>query len=164
MKRQRTIAAAPVRSAAEAWQVVSTLLADTLESSPAIPVGSVAQELAPLYGLAPALIAGGHFESKGLVLVDVDLHLTVSVMTADAALEVEENPNPVPGGASATAEWTLYLPQAGPLNASIAAVVKKSAHLSAYPPPKSAPSAKAKGSSRDSLIDVEALRKMEMKQ
>ena len=163
MKRQRTIAAAPVRSAAEAWQVVSTLLADTLERSPAIPVGSVDQELAPLSGLGPALIAGGHLESKGLVLVDVDLHLTVSVMTADAALEVEENLNPVPGGASATEGWILYLPQVGPLDTSIAAAVKKSSHLSADPPPTSAPSAKTEGRSRESLIDVEALRKMEIK-
>ena len=163
MKRQRTIAAAPVRSAAEAWQVVSTLLADTLERSPAIPVGSVDQELAPLYGFGPALIAGGHLESKGLVLVDVDLHLTVSVMTADAALEVEENLNPAPGGASTTEGWILYLPQAGPLDKSIAAAVKKSAHLSADLPPTSAPSAKAEGRSGGSLIDVEALRKMEIK-
>ena len=163
MKRQRTIAASPLRSAAEAWQVVSTLLADTLEHSPAIPVGSVDEELAPLSGLGPALIAGGHLESKGLVLVNVDLHLTVTVMTADAALEVEENLNPVPGGASATEGWILYLPQAGPLDTSIAAAVKKSSHLSADPPPTSAPSAKTGGRSRESLIDVEALRKMGIK-
>ncbi len=163
MERRRTIAAAPIRSAAEAWQVVSSLLADTLERSPAIPVGSVAQELAPLNGLGPALIAGGHLESESLVLVAVDLHLTVSVMTADAALEVEENLKPVPGGANATERWVLYLPHAGPLDASIVAVVKTSAYLSADPPPTSAPSAKAESRSRELLIDVEALRKMEMK-
>ena len=164
MERRRTIAAAPVRSASEAWQVVSTLLADTLERSSAISVGSVAQELATLYGLGPALIAGGHLESKGLVLVDVGLHLTVSAITADAALQVEENLNPVPGGASATEGWILYLPQVGALDAIIAEVVGKSAHLSADPPPTSAPAARAEGRSRESLIDVEALRKMETKQ
>ena len=65
MKRQRRIAAAPVRSASEAWQVVSTLLADTLEQSPNVSAGSVAETLAPLAGLGPALIAGGHLESRG---------------------------------------------------------------------------------------------------
>lgn len=164
MERQRTIAAAPVRSAAEAWQVVSTLLADTLERSPAIPVGSVVQELEPLFGLGPALIAGGHLESKGLVLVDVGLHLTISIMTADAALKVEENLNPVPRGASTIEGWILYLPQVGALAASIAAAVKKSAHLSADPPPTSAPTSKAESHSRESLIDLEALRKMGTKQ
>ena len=160
MKRERTIAAAPVRSAAEAWQVVSTLLADTLERSPAIPAGSVVRELKPLNGLGPALIAGGHLESKGLVLVVDGLHLTISVMTADAALKVEENLNPVPGGASATEEWILYLPQAGALDVSIVAAVEKSVHLSADSPPTSAPAAKVEGSSGKSLIDLEALRKM----
>ena len=78
MKRQRTIAAAPVRSASAAWQVVSTLLADTLERSPNVSAGSVTETLVPLAGLGPALIAGGHLDSRGLVLVDVGLHLTSS--------------------------------------------------------------------------------------
>ena len=160
MERHRTIAAAPVRSAADAWQVVSTLLAETLERSQAIPAGSVTMKLAPLSGLGPALIAGGHLESKGLVLVDVGLHLTVSVMTAAAALKVEENLNPVPGGANATDGWILYLPQVGPLDASIAAAVKNSSHLSADTPPTSAPAAKAAGRDGESPIDLEALRKI----
>ena len=163
MKRRRTIAAAPVRSAAAAWQVVSTLLADTLERSAAIPAGSVVQQLAPLEGVGPALIAGGHLETRGLVLVDVDLHLTVAVLTADAALSVDENLNPVPGGASATTEWILYLPDAGPLNSSIAVVVKNSSHLSAGPAPSSPPAAKSADRSTTTLVDVEALRRMGMK-
>ena len=160
MKRQRTIAAAPVRSASQAWQIVSTLLADTLERSKAIPTGSIVQELKALNGLGPALIAGGHLESKGLVLVDVGLHLTIFVMTADAALKVEENLNPVPGGASATEKWILHLPPAGALDTSISSAAKKSAHLSADPPPTSAPTEKAAGHSRKSPLDLEALRKM----
>src|SRR2546428_12171070 len=100
MERTRFIAAAPVRSASEAWRIVSTLIADTLECSSSVPIGSVGKELAPLNGLGPAIIAGGHLESKGLVLVDKGLHLTIRVMTADAALDVEESLNPVPGGAS----------------------------------------------------------------
>ena len=100
MKRHRTFAAAPVRSAADAWRVVSGLLSQTLERSPAIPDGSVATELDILHGLGPALIAGGHLESNGLVLVDIGLHLTILVVTGDAAIRVDENLNPVPGGAN----------------------------------------------------------------
>ena len=163
MKRQRTIAAAPVRSASSAWQVVSTLLADTLERSPNVSAGTVTETLAPLAGLGPALIAGGHLESRGLVLVDTGLHLTIFVKTADAALTVEENLNPVPGGASATGNWFLHIPPSGPLDASIAAAVKKSLHLSTEPPPSSAPAIKASTAPSESPIDVDALLKMKEK-
>ena len=159
MERSRYIAAAPVRTASEAWQVVSTLLAETLERSSSVPTGSVGKELAPLKGLGAALIAGGHLESKSLVLVDTDLRLTIHVLTADAALDVEENLNPVPGGASATDGWTLYLPSAGPLDDAVAAAVKNSRHLSTNAPPQSAPAEKSTGGSR-SLIDVNALRSL----
>ena len=67
MERTRLIAASPVRSASEAWRVVSTLLVDSLERSSAIPAGTVGKELAVLKGLGPALSAGGHREAKGLV-------------------------------------------------------------------------------------------------
>ena len=163
MNRQRTIVAAPIRSAADAWQIVTTLLTDTLARSASIPTGSVTQELDALCGLGPALIAGGHLESKGMVLVDVNLHLTITVLTADAAFDVDENLNPVPGGTSATTDWMLYLPNAGPLNASIATAVKKSAHLSADPPPTSPSSAKERDHSARSLIDPALLRRMEIK-
>ena len=156
MERRRTIAASPVRSAVQAWQVVTTLIADTLERSPAVPEGSVAEELSALDGLGPALIAGGHLESKGLVLCDVGLHVTVTVLTADAALGVTENLNPVPGGASAGEDWMLYLPLPGPLDASVEAAAKRSAHLSVGEPPKSAPAAKK---SEIAAIDLDALRR-----
>lgn len=162
MERHRTIAAAPVRSASQAWQVVSKLLADTLEKSPSILAGSVARELTPLDGLGPALIAGGHLESKGLVLVDRGLHVTIFVATSDAALEVEENLNPVPGGVGATVGWVLYVPSAGPLEAAVAAATKKSPHLSADTPPTSAPET-VKNASAESPIDIEALRKLGVK-
>ena len=157
MKRRRTIAAAPIRSAHEAWQVVCQLLATTLERSPAIAAGTVTTALSPLRGLAPALIAGGHLESNGLVLIDVDLHVTIFVMTADAALTVDENLNPVPGGARATANWMLYLPAVASLGTVIAAAVKNSPHLSTDPPPTSAPTGKA-ARAGESPIDLEALR------
>ncbi len=161
MKRDRTIAAAPIRSAADAWQVVSQLLAETLERSPVIPAGSVTTELTALAGLGSALIAGGHLESKGLVLVDVDLHLTVFVATGDAALRADENLNPVPGGATATNGWMLHLPSVEPLNTSIAAAVTRSSHLSAGKPPGSPLQEKAQGPTQKSPIDLEALQNME---
>jgi hypothetical protein len=163
MERTRFIAAAPIRSASEAWRVVSTLLVNTLERSSSVPAGSVGKELAPLNGLGPALIAGGHLESKGLVLVDTDLHLTIRVLTADAALDVDENLNPVPGGGGATDGWILYVPSAGPLNSAVEAAVKNSTHLTTDAPPESASADKATGASQ-SLIDVNALRSLGGKQ
>jgi hypothetical protein len=159
MERTRLIAAGPVRSASEAWHVVTKLLVDTLERSSSVPAGSVGKELALLKGLGPALIAAGHLESKGLVLVDTGLHLAIRVLTADAALEVEENLNPVPGGASATDAWTLYLPSASPLNGAVEAAIKNSKHLKTEAPPATAPAEKSIGPSR-SLIDVNALRSL----
>ena len=156
MERHRTIAASPVRNAVEAWQVVAALLADTLERSSAVAEGSVREELSALDGLGPALIAGGHLESKGLVLCDIGLHVTVTVLTAEAALGVTENLNPIPGGVSATDAWMLYLPLPGALNASVEAAAKRSAHLSVEPPPKSAPAAKR---SEAAAIDLDALRR-----
>ena len=156
MERHRTIAASPVRSAFEAWEVVTTLIANTLERSPAVPAGSVGAELAALAGLGPVLVAGGHLERKGLVLCDVGLHVTVTVVTADAALGVNENLNPVPGGSSATDGWTLHIPLPGALDASVAAAAKRSSHLSVETPPKSAP--KSKKREEGSAIDLDALR------
>ena len=158
MKRNREIAAAPVRGAAEAWQVVTTLIAQTLERSPAVPAGSVADELAPLDGLGPVLIAGGHLESKGLVLCDVGLHVTIQILTADAALGVRENLNPVPGGAGATDGWMLHIPLPGALDASVLAAAKRSSHLSVDVPPASPPAAKTKGLGDAPAIDLDALR------
>lgn len=161
MERHRLIAAAPFRSATDAWQITSSLIADTLEISSAIESGSVASELAPLNGLVPALIAGGHLESNGLVLCDINLHVTFCVVTADAALRVQENLNPVPGGGNATDGWILYVPPVKTLVASITAATKKSPHLSADAPPASAPKLKEQIRSEHSYIDLESLRKIE---
>lgn len=159
MERSRVIAAAPVRTAAEAWQVVVDLIVATLERSSAIASGSVAEDLSVLNGLGPALVAGGHLESKGLVLVDDGLHLTIQVVTADAALEVEENLNPVPGGAGATADWMLYIPSCGALDAVVAKAIKGVSHLSSDSPPNAISSNKSVASSAAG-IDVEALKRL----
>ena len=159
MKRHRTIAASPVRSAAEAWNVVTTLIVDTIERSPEVAAGTVGRELAVLDGLGPALIAGGHLEADGLVLCDVGLHVTIRVVTADAALGIDENLNPVPGGAGATDGWVLHIPLPGALDASVVAAAKRSSHLTVKKPPESAPAAEAEKRKARSAIDLEALRK-----
>lgn len=160
MERRRTIAAAPVRSAADAWQITCSIIAQTLERSPAINPGSVTTEIALLNGLGPALIAGGHLESKGLVLCDVGLHVTIYVVTADAALDIQENLNPVPGGGQATDKWLLYVPLVNSLADSITVAVEKSSHLSIETPPSTAPKRKRQLQTEDSVIDLEALRKI----
>ena len=136
MKRLRTIAAAPVRSATEAWQVLKSVIVDTLQRSPAISEGSVDRELAVLDGIVPALIAGGHFEQKGFVLHDTSFHITFLVVTADPALYVEENLNPIPGGASATEDWVLYIPLCGTFDELVEAKVQSSSHLTVQQPPE----------------------------
>jgi hypothetical protein len=159
MERTRLIAAAPVRSASEAWSVVCRLISDTLERSPSIPNGSVVAELQRLNGLGPVLIAGGHLEKDGLVLVDEALSVTIQVLTADAALEVEENLNPVPGGASATADWKIYLPDAGPLSPALDSRIKGATHLSTAKPQASAKTVKIENPVNP-LIDLDALRRL----
>ena len=159
MKRQRTIAAAPVRSAYVAWRVVVDLLSRTLELNPDVPAGSVARELEILKGLGPALVAGGHFDSNGLVLADVGMHLTIFVKTADAALTVDENLNPVPGGADSTGGWVLYVPRVGALDPGIEGLAKRSRHLSVEQPPRSTPSANTASGGKEPLLDLKAFRK-----
>lgn len=154
MQRSRTIAAAPVRSADEAWRVVVTLLAQTMERSPAIETGSVAKELAALDGLGPALIAAGHLGSNPLTLVDGDFSLDIRVETGDAALGVEENLNPVPGGAQLDDEWILHLPTPTPLVSVIETAVAGSDHLVAGKP-SNANNAAAKTSE---VLDLDAIR------
>lgn len=160
MERHRTVAAAPVRTASEAWSVVSTLLRDTLERSPAIPPGSVAEALDPLNPIAPALIAGGYLEKQGLVLVDEGLHVTVTVVTADAALRIEENLTPVPGGATATDGWTLHIVTTGPLAEAVRIATSKRPHLSTDPPPTRRSAKESENETQASVVDLDALRQM----
>lgn len=135
------------------------LITDTLERSSEVPDGTVAAEVAALEGMGPSLIAAGHLETSGLVLVDEDLHLTITVVTGDRALEVDENLNPVPGGARATEEWMLYLPCPDPLTSALSQAVGTSDHLSIEAPPTSAPRRTAKSvSGGDGVLDLEAIR------
>lgn len=159
MERSRYIAAAPIRSASEAWKVVCTLIAETLERSGSIVSGSVIKELQCLNGIGPALIAGGHLEGEGLVLVDENLYATIQVLTADAALDLAENLNPIPGGSSATTGWIVYLPSSGPLKTTVEAAAKKSIHLSTDKPKQNQRAVKVENAV-DPVIDLDALRRL----
>lgn len=157
MQRRRTIAGSPIRSASDAWRTAVSLISNTLERSDAIDAGSVAVELACLDGLGPALVAGGHLQDKGLVLVDEGLHLTIVLPTADAALDIDENLNPVPGGAGATKDWTLYVPDVEPLATALSDTAAKSSHVSLKTPPSE--ESKSSVTARSALLDVAALQK-----
>jgi hypothetical protein len=159
MERSRYIAAAPIRSASEAWKVVCTLIADTLERSASVVSGSVIKELQCLNGIGPALIAGGHLENVGLVLADDDMYVTIQVLTADAALDLAENLNPIPGGSSATAGWVVYLPSSGPLKTTIEAAAKKSIHLSTEKPTQKQRAVKVENAV-DPVVDLDALKRL----
>lgn len=159
MQRRRTIAAAPVRGASEAWDVIVTLLADTLERSPDVPAGTVAKELATLDGLGPALIAAGHLQDSPLVLSDEALEVSIHVNTGDAALSVDENLSAVAGGASATGAWTLQVPTPAPLAAAVAAAIDGSVHLITDTASTPAPSATSLPSAKKvGLLDLAAVR------
>lgn len=158
MKRHRTVAASPVRSATEAWNVVAKLITDTLERSPELDIGNLARELALLDGVIPAFIAAGHLEQNGLVLCDIGLHLTIYVATADSALEVDENLNPVPGGTNATNGWSLHIPKPGAADAHIVAVTRKSTHFSVDQPPASVPLKNNIDRTASTLISLSNLR------
>jgi len=159
MERTRFIAAAPIRTASEAWDVLCQLLTSTLERSSSVPPGSVATELQRLKGLGPALIAGGHFEKTGLLLTDENLDVSIQILTGDAALDIEENLNPIPGGASATSGWKIYLQEPGPLSTALSTAVKGSSHLSVGKPQASTKAVKIENPTNP-LIDMDALRRL----
>lgn len=157
MLRHRTIAATPVRSASEAWRVTAQLISDTLERSPNVGEGTVQAELEPLSGLGAALIGGGHLEASPLVLSDASLDVEIRIVTSDAALAVEENLNPIPGGASATSDWSLYIPAPAHLTDAVRGAAANSKHITTEPPTTNVAQASAKGSN---AIDVDAVRKL----
>ncbi|GIH11226.1 hypothetical protein Rhe02_92930 [Rhizocola hellebori] len=156
MQRYRTIAGPPERTATAAWQTVSSLIANTLAASAEVAGDAVSTALSPLQGIGPALIAAGHLETAPLVLVGGPLHVSITVVTGAAVTTAEENLSPVPGGASATADWVLYLPNPASFSAALSAAVAKSRHLSlATPPTESNRSSEA--GVKASMVDLTAL-------
>jgi hypothetical protein len=133
VQRHRTIASAPKRTAAEAWQTICQLIGDTLERSSSVERGDVDAALDPLHQTARMLISAGHLEGHPLVLVADDLWLEIATVSGSSALSLEENLNPVPGGASAN-DWTLHVPQVEPMAELVRTTVKGHDHLSANEP------------------------------
>jgi hypothetical protein len=152
VQRRRTIASAPKRTAAEAWQTICELIGDTLERSASIERGDVDAALEPLDQVARMLISAGHLEHNSLVLVAGDLWLEITTASGAPALSMDENLNPVPGAANAS-DWTLHVPQVEPIARLVRTTVKDHDHLSADEPVAPAQAvAKANGT-----VDLEAL-------
>jgi hypothetical protein len=148
VKRHRKIAAAPERSAGEAWHTVTALLADTLERSDQVDRAAVEQTMEVAGGIGRQLISGGHLAKNPLVLVGGEMWLEVEIVSGDAALGLAEKLDPVPGGASVS-EWTLHLPQVDPLAKLVRKAAKENEHLSAEKP-KAPIASEAKSAGQDS--------------
>jgi hypothetical protein len=139
MRRRREVAAAPARSAGDAWGVVAGLLRDALTRSDKVDAEEVEAALDAARPAGLGLIAGGHLDRHPLVLVGAPLHLSVTTVSGDKALVLEENLD-VPGGA-AVSEWTLYLPSPEPLTSLVESAAAKHERLSTDEPPADAESA-----------------------
>jgi hypothetical protein len=160
MERTRKIAGTPLRSAAESWATVKTLLADTLERSSEIPNGSVAAALIPLDGPASSLVASGAAAVAPFTLIAGDLYLDVYVVRGDAAFTVEENLAPVPGGASAPNTWALYIQPPTHLVGMVTAAVDGAEHLRVGKPTPDAASQAAVSTAPELTINESALRRL----
>jgi hypothetical protein len=135
MQRYRTIAGPPQRTSTAAWDVLVTLVSNTLSASQHITSEDVTLAFTPLRGLGSALISGGHLEKSPIVVVTTSLHLSINVATGLEALNTDENLNPVPGGGSSTVEWMIHLPAPVTLEAVLSRAAKLSDHLSINPAP-----------------------------
>lgn len=133
MKRLRKVAAAPERTAGEAWETITDLLADTLERSEEIERPEVERAMQAAGGVGRQLVSGGHLRKNPLILVAGEMWLEIEVLSGNAAVGLEENLNPVPGGGGAS-HWTLYLPPVEPLAKLVRAAAKEDEHLSAAEP------------------------------
>lgn len=153
--RHRAIAAAPARSAQQAWAVISQLVVETLATSTDIDGSAVAKELAAIAPVAVVLIASGHLEEVPLVLDAPPLTLEISIVSGDDVLELEENLRPVPGAATATT-WTMALPMPSPFTAMIEAALTPHPHLFGGIANKEA--ARDAAEAVGHLIDLEAFR------
>lgn len=157
MQRTRTIAGSPARTAADAWAVVVQLLTDTLERSSAISAGSVAAALEDIRGVGSALAAGGHLDETPLVLVDDSLHVSIRIVRGDNAFTLDETLDPIPGGASATADWMLYIPAPDHLADHLNSAAASSDHISTAAAPAYQEKAQA---ALSASIDRDALRRL----
>jgi hypothetical protein len=152
--RYRTIAAAPVRSASETWQVITGLVADTISTAAVLSPSEAEQAMAVAAPAGRMLIAGGHLDRHPLTLITGLVHCEITTVSGTAALTAEENLNPVPGAAGAET-FTIYLPTPDPLEAVVSAAAAGHVGLSSAAPPAEPQAAARSGSAP--LIDLAAL-------
>jgi len=156
MQRHRQICAAPRRAASETWSVITTLVVETLEHSPAIAAIDVTGVMEVAATAGRMLIAGGHLDRHPLVVAAAPVDLSIVTVSGTEALTTDENLAPVPGGASATG-WMLYLPAPDPLADVVRSIVAGSAHLNIGQPPVGATAKTAAMTEAPGLVDLAAL-------
>jgi hypothetical protein len=156
VKRHRKIAAAPARSAGDAWRTATTLLADTLERSDAIERAEVEKGMKAAGGIGRQLVSGGHLGRNPLVLVAGEMWLEIEFVSGDGALTLSENLGPVPGAAGVS-EWTLHLPPVEPLAKLVRKAAKENEHLSAEKPVEKSASAASAAEAAGGVLDEAAL-------
>lgn len=161
MHRTRQIGGSPRRTAGEAWKAGKDLIIATLERSSAVGTGTVAPALAPLDGVATALIAAGHLDSRPLTLVDGELHVDLQFINGDAAFTVEENLAAVPGGASATANWKLYVNPPAHMSTVVDGACAGASHLVSGKAPAAVESSSAGARQAAWEINADALRRID---
>lgn len=155
MLRYRSVAAAPMRSASAAWQVITDLVVGTIAASAELSRSDAEQAMAVAAPAGRMLIAGGHLDRHPLTLIAGLVHCEITTVSGTPALTAEENLNPVPGAVGA-AVYTIHLPVPDPLTAVVADVVAGHPRLSDVPPP--APGRRA-AAGTGPLIDLDAVRK-----
>lgn len=154
MMRYRTIVASPLRSATATWQVITDLVADTIEKSPSLSRDDAERAMAVAVPVGRMLVAGGHLDRCPVTLIAGTVHCEITTISGTAALNAEENLNAISGAATAST-YTIYLPAPEPLQAAVAVAVSGHAHLSNAEPPL----ARTHTAGATPLIDTEALRK-----
>lgn len=153
VKRHRTIAASPRRSASQAWATICDLVADTLERSDSISRSEIDATMARAGQVGLILLAGGHLETDPITVVAGALHLEILTVSGDEALTADENLSPVPGAAQAS-DWMVHLPASEPLTQTVEQICSGDEHLS----PDLPDSSEGASSPRESvLVDSEAL-------
>ncbi|UNN05017.1 hypothetical protein [Rhodococcus opacus] len=92
-----------------------------------------------------------------LVLVDDSMYVSIRIVRGDNAFTLDETLDPIPGGASATADWVLYIPAPDHLANHLSSAAAGSDHVSTV----AAPAYQAKAQAALSAsIDRDALREL----
>lgn len=155
MKRHRDVAAAPVRSPAEAWSAITGLVVATLYRS-AVSQSDVTTAMSAATPAGLALIAGGHLDRQPLTLISGSVYCTIGTVSGTSAFGVDENLEAIPGAALATG-FIVHLPCPHPHVDFVRSVAEASPHLSAAEPSEPVAEAAARGRG---IIDLAALERL----